>query len=69
MEGNKSALASKTVWAGLALIIFNVLAALGVLPAELTQEVAMNAINGVLALLAIIFRWNSTQTIGTPPTK
>lgn len=69
MEGSKSALASKTVWAGIALIVFNVLAALGVLPEALDEQTFVNAVNGILAVLAIVFRWSATDTIGKTPNK
>ena len=69
MEGNKSALASKTVWAGIALLVFNVLVPLKVLPEALDEQTFVNAVNGILAVLAIVFRWNATDTIGNTPNK
>lgn len=69
MGGNKSAIASKTIWTGIAILIFNLLVAFKVLPEGLTEEVVVNAVNGVLAVLAIVFRWSATEAVGpNPPT-
>lgn len=63
MNDTKTLLGSKIAWTGIVLILFNLLAALGVLPEGLTEEMVTNAVNAVLAVAIILFRKNSTAQI------
>lgn len=56
MNNTKNMFASKTVWTGIAMLVYNALALFGILPEGLTEESVLTAVNSVGAIAAIIFR-------------
>lgn len=65
MQDTKRWWESRTIWASLLGLIFVALSALHVLPEGLSQEGVLEAVMGVVGVLAIIFRVKADSTIGS----
>lgn len=64
MAENKPWWTSRTVWTGIVGTGFAAAGLMGVLPADLTQEQVLQAILGVVGVLAVVFRIKASASIG-----
>jgi uncharacterized membrane protein (DUF441 family) len=63
LNNSKSILSSKTVWAGISMVIYNLLAVSGLLPDEVSADMVTALVNSVLAIAAIYFRGTATTEL------
>ncbi len=54
---------SRTVWTGLIGGAFAIAAALGVTPAGIDQETALNAVLAVVSVLTVVLRFGEKETV------
>jgi len=54
---------SRTVWTGLVGALFAILHQFGMLPVDLTTEMVLNMILGIVSVLAVVFRVDATKKL------